>query len=145
MWQVASIRRVDEVLIPRHYHSIMRRLWFTILTIIALAVSGFTSAVAAQSCPVLTGDKSMQDCGSTDGMQMSGMKSAPQKQMPASNSDKMAGCYLGQACRSVPVVTPTLEPLRISLGVVMQPQLLINTPAPATGSVRDFWRPPRSI
>lgn len=80
-----------------------------------------------------------------DGMQMNDMKNAPQKHVPASNSEKMDGCYLGQACRSVPIVTATLEPLRISLSLVQQPRLLIDAPAPATGSVRDLWRPPRSI
>lgn len=123
----------------------MRRLWFTILTIVALAAGGFSAAMAAQSCPILNDVSSMEDCGSMDSMAMNGVKNAPQKHLPTSKPDKMAGCYLGQACRTVHVVTPALEPLRISHGVTMQPRVLIDTPAPATGAVRDFWRPPRSI
>lgn len=145
MRRQVSVNHVDEGLTVQHYARCMRRLWLTILAIVALTASGFVSAVAAQSCPMLNGAASMQDCSSMDSMQMNGVQGAPKKHAPASNSDKMSGCYLGQACRSAPVVTPTLEPLRISVVAIVQPRLQIDTPAPATGSVRDFWRPPRSI
>jgi len=132
-------------LINDHDDPAMRRIWFTILTIAALTVSGIASAVAAQSCPMLNAAASMQDCGSMDGMEMRSSKNAPQKHMPASDADKMAGCYMGQACRSVPAITPTPASLRITPVAIQQLRLLIDTPAPATGAVRDCWRPPRSI
>ena len=84
----------------------------------------------------------MQDC---DSMRMNDSNGPNQEQTPLRNPEKVTGCYLGQACRSAPVVIPTLEALGVSFGAVLQPRLLIDAPAPATGSVRDFWRPPRSI
>mgnify|MGYP000884496628 CR=1 FL=1 len=133
---------VDETHRFRHCISIMRRFWLTLLMFVALTASGFASAVAAQSCPFLNDRAPMHDC---DSMRMNDSNGSTQDQTPARNPEKMAVCYLGQACRSVPVVAPALEPLRVSFGVILQPRLLIDAPAPATGSVRDFWRPPRSI
>jgi len=114
----------------------MRRLWFTILLAISLAFGGAASAWAAQDCPFKQAPVGAHDCCPENAAHHDG---APK---PAKAP---ASCQLGQACRTVPAVTPLQLSIRISAGVVasalVPPVETFAPPAPFF----SVWKPPRSV
>jgi hypothetical protein len=115
----------------------MRRFWLTILMAFALTAGGYANAVAAQACPMEAPAASAHDCCPDDNKS---------RDVPADHSEKgMAGCVMGQACRTAPAVTPTLAPIQLSsVTIQVSPPVLVN-PAPARAPLSQHWRPPRFV
>ncbi len=139
---IASSRRVDEVSTHRHYHSLMRRLWLTILMAFALTLGGYANALAAQACPMEAPREAAavasHDCCPDDETSQGGA--------PTEQSQKgMAGCVMGQACRTAPALTPSLAPIRLSSVTIPVSQPIVVNPAPARAPLSKHWRPPRLV
>ncbi len=134
---MALFRRVDEVSTHRHYHGPMRRFWLTILMAFALVAGGYANALAAQACPMEAPAAASHDC-CPDGDRS--------QDVPADQNQKgMAGCVMGQACRTAPALTPTLAPIRLASVVIPVSQPVVVNPAPARAPLSKHWRPPRFV
>lgn len=115
----------------------MRRIWFTLLLALSLAVSATASAWAAQACPFkqATDSASQHDC-------CPDQKPTPQ---PSDHHGKNLDCQLGQACRAAHAVQPMLPVLAtttLEIVVVAAPR---NQQGVVQSVATGLWRPPRSV
>ena len=118
----------------------MRQLWLTILLTVALVAGGYANALAAQACPMQSAAAQMAAhdcCPDGAGKQDDGQGQDHQK--------SMAGCVLGQPCRTAPAITPSMAPVELAAAVikVSQPRLGDVAQPGLTGT--EFWRPPRTV
>lgn len=115
----------------------MRRPWLTLLTAFALAASGFSSATAAEACPMMQAATAAtaHDCCPDQG----GQKDQPQQQ------HDMDGCQMGMACRTAPAVAPTLAPIALSNATIRMSAPVASEPAKLSGPLQELFRPPRTI
>lgn len=125
--------RIDGSLTNLCYLNRMRRVWLTILTAFALAVSGVANAAAAPACPMqMSSSASDHDCCDENGV--------PSDE----GSDKTSGCMVGMACRSAPAVAPTLAPLLLPSAAVRVSQPILSEPVAPSGPLQQLFRPPRT-
>ncbi|HCK85001.1 MAG TPA: hypothetical protein DHW63_10940 [Hyphomonadaceae bacterium] len=117
-----------------HYLNRMRRVWLTILIAFAVAASGVASATAAQDCPMRAAATAHDCCLDNNGAD----QDHPQQH-------KMDGCLMGMACRTTPAVTPTLEPVRLTLTMISSSQPIMSDVAKPSGPLEELFRPPRTI
>ena len=110
----------------------MHRVWLTLLLAIAMLTSGLSAAVAGPTCPMHVGASGSHDCCDDHGD-----KGTPSKSMD--------GCMMGQACRGAPPVMPAVEPIRLSLPVIVVDPPVLQTAAPPRADPNAFWRPPRTV
>ena len=118
--------------------NLMRRFWLTLLTAFALAASGFSTAMAAEPCPMLqaAATEAQHDCCPDEG---GADKNQPQQQ------HDMDGCMMGISCRAAPAVAPTLAPIALSNATVLMSRPSLSEPAKASGPLEQLFRPPRTI
>jgi len=116
---------------------LMRRFWLTLLTAFALAASGFSSAPAAEACPMMqtAAVEASHDCCPDEG----GQKNQPQQQ------HDMDGCMMGMACRTATAVAPTLAPIALSNATILMSAPRVSEPAKLSGPLQQLFRPPRTI
>lgn len=115
----------------------MRRLWFAMLIVFSLAVSGAASAWAAQACPYKQAPLSAgaHDC-------------CPDQKPPAQQTDhhrKTTDCQLGQSCRASHAVEPFVPVLRIAHVEVVVAAALSDQQADLQSIPSGLWRPPRFV
>lgn len=120
----------------RNIQRTMNRIAVTLLVIVSLAFAGVANAFAANDCPYLKAPVS-HDCCPPDGDHQSGDTSGDSK-------SKM-DCKLGQACRTVAAVTPSLPPLSSLSVVVADDHAAADAPAVRPGPPFALWKPPRSV
>jgi hypothetical protein len=113
----------------------MRRIWFTILLAVSLAISATASAWAAQACPYKTAPVTSHDC-------------CPQP--PAAPDDtphhsKQMDCKLGQACRLAPAVAPELPVIAAVAKPVSEQPLMRQHDGVRSPVLTVLWRPPKSV
>ena len=114
----------------------MRRLWLSLLLALSLVSGGVANAWAAGDCPYLKDAAASQHgCCPNDG--------ADVPSHPADGSDKAAQCKLGQACRTVPMVTPIVLAVVLPHTIRLPVRLVDNDKAVEGGPVFSLWRPPR--
>ncbi|MBX9745581.1 MAG: hypothetical protein K2X34_01685 [Hyphomonadaceae bacterium] len=126
-------------MIKVEYGWLMRQVWLSALMVIALAASGVANAMSYVDCPLLAAAVGQASASSHDCCP-DGAPTAPGDQAPA----KMTGCFVGQACRTAPAITPSLAPLRIIAPALRTKVALITDPALASRAPDAFWRPPRT-
>lgn len=116
----------------------MLRLWLTLLTAFALAASGFSSALAAEVCPMMQAAaiETSHDCCPEEG--------GPQKDQPQQQHD-IDGCQMGMSCRAAPAVAPTLAPIALSNATILMSAPRVSEPAKLSGPLQQLFRPPRTI
>ena len=116
----------------------MRRLWLTFLTAFALAASGFSTALAAEACPMLQAAavQAQHDCCPDEG---GGDKNQPTQQ------HDMDGCMMGMACRTAPAVAPSVAPIALSNATILASAPVASEPANLSGPLQQLFRPPRTI
>lgn len=120
----------------------MRRLWLTILLTVAVAAGGFANALAAQACPMQSAPHAQMaahDC-CPDG---AGKQDDGQSQDHHQKS--MAGCVLGQPCRTAPANTPSMAPIALSTAAIKVSQPPLGDVAQPGLTGTEFWRPPRTV
>jgi hypothetical protein len=66
------------------------------------------------------------------------------KHQPQQQHD-MDGCMMGMACRTAPVVAPTLAPIALTNATFLVSQPILSEPAIPSGPLQQLFRPPRSI
>jgi hypothetical protein len=57
----------------------------------------------------------------------------------------MDGCMMGVSCRSGPIVTPSLAPIRLPTVVLSLKAPILGEPVPPSGPLQELFRPPRTI
>lgn len=117
----------------------MRRLWLTIVLTVVLAAGGFANALAAQACPMQSAPAQMaaHDC-CPDG---AGKQDDSQGQ---DHQKSMAGCVLGQSCRTAPAIAPSLAPVALPTAAIKMSQPRLGVLAALGLTSMEFWRPPRT-
>ena len=116
----------------------MRRLWLPFLTAFVLAASGFSSAMAAEACPMLQAAAAQAQhdcCPDRDGAG----QNQPQQQ------HDMDGCMMGMACRTASAVAPTLAPIALPNATILLSEPIASEPAKLSGPLQQLFRPPRTI
>jgi hypothetical protein len=111
----------------------MRRVLFTMLLAFALGAGGVANAAATLACPMQTGASAAHDCCDENG--------APAQQ----DDNKMAGCFVGMACRTAPALTSVPAPIAAPLAALPAGYIELSQLAPASGPLQDLFRPPRTI
>jgi len=116
---------------------LMRRLWLTLLTTLALAASGVSAALAAETCPMhqAATAQAQHDCCPDIG----GDQNQPQQQ------HDMDGCMMGMACRTAPAVAPSVAPIGLPNATVLMSVSAISEAANVSGPLQQLFRPPRTI
>ena len=109
----------------------MRRLWLTLMLALSLVASGFAGAAMAANCPMQA--EAQHDCCPDDG--------APD----APAQGQMDGCVMGVACRSALSLAPSLNPVRLLATPIRLTEPVLGEPAPPSGPLVEFWRPPRTL
>ncbi|MBI1361762.1 MAG: hypothetical protein GC155_15905 [Alphaproteobacteria bacterium] len=113
----------------------MGRIVVIIAVALSLAFGGVANAMAAQNCPYNKIGSTAHDCCPPTGHHKTGT---------SDKDGKSQTCKLGQACRTVPAVTPQLVDTKF-----VQPTIRDDGPAFIEASDRSsplfsFWRPPRA-
>jgi len=115
----------------------MRRLWFTILLAVSLALSATASAWAAQACPFKQAAASAATHDCCPGQQA--------KPKPADHHGKTIDCQLGQSCRASQAVEPFAPVLTVAHVEIIEPAVLGDQQAPPQSIPSGLWRPPRTV
>lgn len=115
----------------------MRRLWFSILLIVSLAVGATANAWATQACPYKQVDAAV-------GVHACCPDQKPDPH-PTDHHDKSMDCKLGQLCRAshaVEPLVPSLTAIHVEVVAAVTERDLQGAPISlATG----LWRPPRTV
>ena len=119
----------------------MRRLWLSLLMVIALASGGVANAMVMADCPMLAQASAQHEMGAGHDCCPDDAPAAPDEQ-PAK---KMGDCAMAQACRAGPAMAPAIEPVSFIFTaiVVREPGMCDKSRIPR--SPDEFWRPPRTI
>ena len=119
----------------------MRRFWLAILLAVAIAAGSVANAVAAQACPMQATAQAQiathDCCPDGAGKQDDGRDQDHQK--------SMAGCIIGQLCRTAPAISPSAAPLVLNAPALWVAQPITGDAGVAQTRISDFWRPPRSV
>lgn len=133
-------------MIKVEYDGAMRKLGLSLLMVIALAVSGVANAMSAADCPMASAQVGSAQMGASalDGQHdccPDRAPEAPGDEAPA----KMTGCFVGQACRTAPAVTPSFAPIAFPNATILVSAPAAFEPADLSGPLQQLFRPPRSI
>jgi hypothetical protein len=113
----------------------MTRIVVAFFVAFSLAFGGVANAMAAHDCPFLRVASSIHDCCPLTG----------KHQDKSSDKDsKSQTCKLGQACRSIPAMAPSLLETRVTLPMVRDDGPAITEPTTRPSPLFSFWRPPRA-
>lgn len=132
--------RVDELATCNHYTIRMRRLWLSVVMVIAFATGGVADALAWTDCPMLGRGAEQLTVSGHECCPDEGGSSAPDEQ-----PSKMGGCVMGPGCRTAPAMTPTVEPIRTALPLPKSSGEIVSDTSVASRAPEEFWRPPRTI
>jgi hypothetical protein len=115
----------------------MRRLWLILLTAFALVATGYSSALAAEACPMMqaTSLETAHDCCPDEGSQ---------KNHPSQQHDR-DGCMMGMSCRTAPAIALTLAPIALPNATILMSAPRVSEPAKLGGPPQELFRPPRTI
>ncbi len=73
----------------------------------------------------------------------------PDQDKPDDGQDQsqhgMDGCLMGMACRTAPVVAPSVAPILLPAAALVLNAPILTAPAAANGPLQELFRPPRSI
>ena len=113
----------------------MRQIWFTILLVASLVVSGTASAWAAQVCPYKVAPAASHQC----------CPQPPVALDDTSDHGKNMDCRFGQTCRPAPALAPQLPVIATAVVRLIARPLAVHR-VDVISSVPDgLWRPPRSV
>ena len=118
----------------------MRRLWLSLLMVIALASGGVANAVVMADCPMLAQASAQPEMGGHDCCP-DDAPAAPDQQ-PAK---KMSDCAMAQACRAGPAMAPSIEPVSFIVTAIVVREPVMSDKSMISRAPDEFWRPPRTI
>lgn len=115
----------------------MRRLWFTVLLVMSLAISVTASAWAAQDCPFKEAPAAAaaHDC-------CPDQEPTPD---PSEHHGKSMDCQLGQSCRASHAVEPLVPVLMVAHVEVIRAIAPRDQQDAPSSVASGLWRPPRVI
>ncbi len=113
----------------------MGRILVALFVAFSLAFGGVANAMASRDCPFLKTSSAMHDCCPPMGEHQ---HKSPDK------SGKSQTCKLGQACRTIPAMTPFLHETKFVLPMVRDNGPVIAEPSHRPSPHFSFWRPPRA-
>ena len=119
----------------------MRRLWLSLLMVIALASGGVANAMVMADCPMLAQASAQHEMGAGHDCCPDEAPAAPDEQ-PAK---KMGDCAMAQACRAGPAMAPSIEPVSFIVTAIVVREPVMSDKSMISRAPDEFWRPPRTI